>query len=247
MLSLKLALLGLLIPVALFEQKIQRGAKLVHRYESGCGYSCNQELAIDVGGVYGDQPNDIVAIRFCSKLPMSKAYAIAASPSGYVNEILIGNYHYTPNRILFLRSEDCIGSNLATAATEYWVVPKGIELPPFVESIKSCQIVSDSLGTEEFLSGERNYKSELSKLVRKLRENPNAVGVALGYYIERPSSILKKRLLESQRFLERSGLPRNRYLIHLMGWTGEYSAEPPEPKPKYPNIFTVEVKSECKN
>jgi len=115
-------------------------AELVHRYERGCGYSCNQELAIDLGGVAGTQPDDIVAIRFCSKEPLPKAIALSASPPDYVISILKGIYKYMPDRVFLLRSDDCLSANLAMAATEYWVIHKGGGLPSYVESVKSCQI-----------------------------------------------------------------------------------------------------------
>ena len=76
-----------------FKQNVaQPKAELVHRYERGCGYSCNQELAIDLGGVSGTASDDIVAVRFCSKEPLPRALALAASPPDYVITILTGVY-----------------------------------------------------------------------------------------------------------------------------------------------------------
>jgi hypothetical protein len=238
---------GVLIPADVrLQEKAQRETKLVKRAEIGCGYSCNQELAIDLGGVHGDQPGDVVAVRFCSKLPLPMAFATTTSPPWYVFSILTDNYRYTPERLLFLRSADCVSSQPA-AATEYWVVPKGAPLPPHLEAVKPCRLVYDSLAGDESLPGERGYKSELRRLVRKLRANSNAVGVVQGFYINRPQRSLKRRMLESERFLERSGLPSGRYLVLMMHWTGEYGIDPPEPQPKYPNVFTVEVKPGCES
>src|SRR5260370_33555675 len=64
---------------------IQPEAKLVRRYERRCGYSCAQELAIDLGGVYGIDPGDTVAVRFCSKGPMPIAWLTSAADMAYVN------------------------------------------------------------------------------------------------------------------------------------------------------------------
>jgi hypothetical protein len=222
-----------------------RKAQLVRRYESGCGYSCNQELAIDLGGIYGNRPDDLMAVRFCSRLPLPRAYAIAASRPSYVNEILMGSYHYTPDRILFLRSDGCIGRDPSVVPTEYWIVPKGADLPPSVESFKLCQIKHNTLGDDEYLSGDPNYKVELPRMARELRANPKAVGFVVGYYIKRPSRGLRGRMLESEKLLARSGLPRSRYMVHMMRWTGEYSIDPPEPEPKYPTVFTVALREGC--
>jgi hypothetical protein len=72
-------------------QSLLPKAELIHRYERGCAYSCNQELAIDLGGVRGATSDDTIAVRLCSKEPLDRALAYAASPPGYVIEILMGN------------------------------------------------------------------------------------------------------------------------------------------------------------
>lgn len=243
--SLAFLALTLLSAGAMPQEVGSRKAQLVRRYEGGCGYSCNQELAIDLGGVYGNRPDDVMAVRFCSKLPLPRAYAIAASRPDYVNEILMGSYRYTPDRILLLRSPDCLGKDSSVAPTEYWIVPKGAAPPPSVESIKLCQIKHNTPGDGERLSGYPNYRSELRNMTRELRANPEAVGFVVGYFINRPSRGLRSRMLESERLLARSGLPRSRYMVHMMRWTGEYSTDPPEPEPKYPTVFTVALYENC--
>lgn len=219
-------------------------AELVHRYERGCGISCNQELAIDLGGVTGTASDDIVAVRFCSKEPMPKALALAASPPDYVVTILTGNYKYTPERILFLRSGDCLGQNPYVAATEYWVIHKGGAIPSSVESVKSCQVNFGSLGTRGATA--RDFKIALRELPKSLKANPERFGIVLGYYINHPSRILKQRLNQVRRFLGKSGLPQSKYNVSLKRWTGEYAIDPPEPEPKYPDISVIELSAGCR-
>ncbi|MDQ2973925.1 MAG: hypothetical protein M3R69_00780 [Acidobacteriota bacterium] len=221
------------------QSRIRPQAKLVHRYERQCGYSCAQELAIDLGGVYGKSPSDTVAVRFCSKEPLPLALFISAADYAYVSTILQGSYGYTPERVLFLRSEDCIGSDKAVAATEFWVIPTGAALPTSVESIRSSQARIDPLGMDGLIGSARTYKTALQKLPTKLRANPEAVGVVVGYYYKQPSLVMKRRLREMQKMLERSGLSRERYFVRLAPSTGEYGDNDPEPK--YPSVFVVEV------
>jgi hypothetical protein len=230
--------------LALGQNSAQPKAELIHRYERGCGYSCNQELAIDLGGGAGTESDDIIAIRFCSKEPLSKALAFAASPPDYVISILKDTYKYTPERILLLRSNNCLSTNPAVAATEYWVIHKGGDLPSYIESVKSCQVDFGSLGRRG--ANARNYKAALHRFPQTLKANPNRFGMVLGYYLKRPNRSLKQRLNEAKKFLERSGLPQNRYIISLKPWTGEYGSDPPEPEPKYPDIAIIEVSEECK-
>jgi hypothetical protein len=227
---------------SLFERPtIQHEAKLVHRYEERCGYSCAQELAIDLGGIYGKSPDDKIAVRFCSKDPMPVALTTSAAAYGYVVSILEGSYGYTPERVLFLRSEDCLGPNRDVTATEFWVIPKGTTMPSSVDLIKSSQVQMDSLGVQGLTKSARTYKAALQKLRTKLRARPGAVGVIIGYYYNRPSLAIKRRIREARKVLEQSGLGRDRYFTRITPWTGERQVAPPPAEPKYPGLFVVEV------
>jgi hypothetical protein len=223
------------------QASVRPEAKLVHRYENRCGYSCAQELAIDLGGVYGKNPNDTVAVRLCSKEPLPVALSTSAAAYGYVISILEGSYGYTPERVLFLRSEDCLGSNRAITATEFWVIPKGAALPSSAESMKSNQVRIDPLGMEGLIGSARTYRAALKKLPTRLRGNPEAVGVVVGYYYKQPSLVMKRRLREVRKMLEQSGLPQDRYFVRLAPWTGEQAFDPPDPEPQYPSVFIIEI------
>lgn len=224
------------------QESIQSAATLVHRYERACGSSCLQELAIDLGGVHATKPDDTVVVRFCSKESLPMALTTAAASPGYLISILTGSYGYTQERILFLRSEDCLGPDPAVAATEFWAVPNGAALPPSVESIRSSQVRSETVGMEATSTeGTRNYRSAAQELAAKLRARPEAVGIVLGYYYRRPNAAMQRRLREVRTILEQSGLPQERYRVRLMRWTGERSVDPPETEPMYPSLFIVEV------
>jgi hypothetical protein len=41
--------------------------------------------------------------------------------------------------------------------------------------------------------------------------------------------------------LEQSGLSGDRYFVDLVPWTGEYGIDPPDPEPRYPSVFIVEM------
>lgn len=221
------------------QESIQSGARLVHRYERRCGYSCLQELAIALGGGGAKKSSSTVAIRFCSKESLPLALSTAAASPAYLISILTDSYGYTPERILFLRSEGCLGPASAVTATEFWEIPQGAALPTSVETVRSSQVRVDSLGMEGLIGNARNYKAALQKLPDRLRANPDAVGIVLGYYYKQPSRVMKRRLREVQRTLEKNGLSEDRYSVRLARWTGEYGDDDPEPK--YPRLFVVEV------
>lgn len=238
-------LVGLLLSsgtVASGQTGLRPAVKLVHRYERSCGYSCAQELGIDLGGVHANKPGDTVAVRFCSKQSLPLALSTSAAAYGYVTAVLTGTYGYTPERILFLRSEDCLGPDPAVTATEFWAVPQGAALPASVESIRSNQVQLEAVGTETLsVEGTRDYRAAVQDLIVKLRARPEAVGVVLGNYYRRPNATLRRRLDEVRELLKRSGLPQERYFVRLAPWTGEYTISPPEPEPTYPSVSIVEV------
>jgi hypothetical protein len=87
----------------------------------------------------------------------------------------------------------------------------------------------------------RSYQAALQKLSAKLRANPGAVGVVVGYYYKQPSLMMKRRLRGVQKMLERSGLSPERYFVRLAPWTGEQAIDPSDPEPKYPRLFVMEI------
>lgn len=189
-----------------------------------------------------DTSNDFAVVRICSKEPMPLALSVAAINPFTVARALNQGYNFALERILFLRSEDCLGSDSSVAATELWAVPKGAALPTFVESIKSSQAHIETIGTKTLLAeGARNYRLAVKELTTKVRAAPEATGVVVGYYFKQPSPGIKKRVNEAQKMLEQGGLSRDRYSVRLIPWPGERSIDPPEPEPKYPSIFVVKV------
>jgi hypothetical protein len=216
----------------------QSEAKLVHRYDSGCGYSCAQETAIDLG-LKAAKPDDRIAVRFCSKEPMPLALATAAAAYAYVISILEGSYGYTAERVLFLRSEDCLGPHAAVTATEFWVLPTGAKAPHSVESMTSNRVHFETVVSIGMTTNRRAYLAALKKLQERLGKDPRAIGIVLGHYYKSPNPQVKQRLREAKAALDRSGLPQERYFVRLAPWTGEYSLGSPEPR--YPSLFIVEV------
>jgi hypothetical protein len=224
------------------QQSSQPTPKLIHRYELGCGYSCAQEVAADLGGLGAAKSDDRVAVRFCSKEPMPLALTTAAAAYGYVISILEGSYGFTPDRILFLRSDDCLGPNVAVIATEFWAIPKGASMPAAVESVKSSDVKSQSIPERNMRAiGTRNYRTATRQLIKRLRTTRQMVGIVVGYYYDEPSQVMRRRLREVRRALEKSGLEQNRYFVRLSPWSGERSIDPRKPEPVYPSFFVVEV------
>ena len=217
----------------------------VRRYErGGSGFDEITEANYELTRTLGNS-NDLAVVRICSKEPMPLALSIAAMNPFTVARALNQGYNFALERILFLRSEDWLGSDPAVAATELWAVSKDAALPPFVESIKSSQARLETVGTKTLLAeGTRNYRLAVKELTTKVRAAPEAIGVVVGYYFKQPSREMKRRVSEARKMLEQSGLPRDRYSVRLMPWPGERSIEPPEPEPKYPNIFVVAVAKE---
>lgn len=235
---------GLLIPLNVSfagQGLIRPSSKLVQRYERGCDDACLQELAIQLGGVYAKGSDDKVVVRFCSKEPLPVAFSTAAAPPKFVASVLTESYGFTSERILFSRSEDCLGIDPSITATEFWVIPKGGASPPSVEMVNASQIKIDNLGMKGAFGTAKSYRKALQKLPQVLRTRPKSVGIVLGYYYNKPSTTMERRLREVRRRLKQSGAPNSRYFIRQMPWTGERSVDPPDPEPTYPSIFIIEI------
>jgi hypothetical protein len=238
-LSIILGLLVLLCPSLQSDQGRQTEAKLIHRFEGFSGDYGISEAVIDFA-IYPHGSGDMAAVRLCSNQPLPLAlFTAAANPFVVVERV---SDKFSPDHILFLRSEDCVGSH-SEVATELWAIPVGSKPPSFVESVKSSEVRFRSIGAKKGPTayGARNYKAAVKHLSLKLREKPETTGVIVGYYYKTPSNVMKRRIREVQRMLQQSGLPRDRYLVRLAPWTGEYGIDPPDPEPQYPNVFIVEI------
>jgi hypothetical protein len=218
-------------------------AKLFTRYENGAGGNRLIEDVLTLTLSVSNKDRTKVAIRVCSKEPIPFALATAGANPFRIAELLSDSYGYSPEQVIFLRSENCLSSkNPSRSITEVWAVPQGAQLPPHDEALTSNQVRLTSLGKEQANRGVRDYKTALQKLIQDLRANPLAVGVIFGYFLERPSSALQRRLREVTRTLEQSGLPRERYLVSPKAWDDEISTYPPDSEPTYPSVFVVDAK-----
>lgn len=233
---------GLLLSTSVSLGQDKRQPVQVRRYEHmGSGFDAITEANYELTRI-ADKPDDLAVIRVCSRESMPLALSIAAMNPFTVARALNQGYNFSLERILFLRSEDCLGSDPAVAATELWAAPKDGALPPFVESIKSSQAHLEILGTKDLLAaGTRNYRVAVKELTTKLRAAPEAVGVVVGYYYKNPSLVMKRRLREVRKMLEQSGLRQDRYFVRFIPWPGERSVDPPEAEPRYPSVFVVKV------
>lgn len=233
-----LLIIGLFLCPDIFlraQSGIRSKAELVHRYEERCGYSCAQELAIDLGGSSAKDAGGSIAIRFCSRESFPVALATSAAAYSYVVTILQDSYGVTQERVLFLRAEDCVGSHAGITATEFWSVPQGAALPGSIETTSAKSVRVDSMTVKS----RRGYQAALKKLEDELLTDSQAVGIVIGSYYKTPSALMKQRLRAAKQTLARSRVPRGRYFVRLAPWTGEYSLDSPEPK--YPSVFVVEV------
>lgn len=233
--------LGLLLCFATLSQgqeSKQPEAKLVRSpFAGGDVVHVIQEAALDLKE-YASGSGDMVAIRLCSKEPMPVALSTAAA-SPFIMLEYLEHYGFSQERVLLLRSEDCLGDNSAIAVTEFWAVPKGATPPPSVESIKSSQARLEVVRTEDTIKNAKGYRAALQQLIAKLRAKPEAAGVVVGTYYENPSPALEQNLRKAQKVLEQNGLSANRFYVRVQPLLGERADD--EPQPKYPSLFVVEV------
>lgn len=246
-LVLILTLLSVSIPVPSQLATGSPPAVLVRRFEmSGSSADTMMESALDVAFAINNRLPEKAVVRLCSKRPIPIAIATAAAdPLSFARSMHSRALPF--DRIIISRSEECLGKAETTTATELWAVPSGGSLPPGVESIKSCQIKlqyikSEPKNKKEMLFvGTYDHKKSIEKLISELNKNPNATGIVIGYYLKGPKRILKIKLQEAKRMLAKSGLPEDRYFLHLMPWPGF----PESLKPEYLSVAIIDIVPEC--
>jgi hypothetical protein len=211
------------------------------RYESAASYYQLTEDAFRIAGLKSSD-RDVIAVRVCSNEPLLLAMAKGLPTPFTIADAFVNRYAYVPEKVFFIRSEDCLSSKpSSTLAVEVWAVPKGAALPPRIETLTFNQIRVVSLGKIPANRGVRDYGTAVRKLVDSLKETPESIGVVVGYYLERPSRMLRRRLKEASALLQHSGLPPNRYIVRPQGWYDEVSVNPPDTEPQYPDVFLVEM------
>jgi|ERR1044071_793238 hypothetical protein len=220
-------------------------AERVHRFEYAAGSDSVMEASIDLANRI-KEPGDMVVVRLCSKDPLPLAlFTNAISPTLVIGKNLSSTPNLTPQNILYLRSEDCISSYPLASAGELWVIPKGVNPPSSVESVKYCQLQIKNVASESTIKNNQSYRVELKKISTRLRDNPSLIAIVIGNYYKNPSSSLKQNLYKAQKIFEQNGTPQRQYFVRLQLWTGSYSGNPSEPELKYPNIFITEILKDC--
>lgn len=265
MMRLISALLSIIFSTLVFslgQENTQPSAWLIRsRFGGGDVPHYTQEVAL-IFGDHRDDPGVRAAIRICSRDPLPLALNTAAASPFLMERYLTEFYGYSRARILFLRAEDCLGSQPAPAITESWLVPRGAELPASVELVSSCQIslefVPQDTQRDEAINNAREYRTALQEFAEKLKSRPGAVGIVLaGYYVEagdrltwpqyrRPRSLMGQRVREARNVLTRLGLPQDRYFTRVHPWVTncgrgcDFSEQP-----RYPQLRIIEIKRSC--
>jgi hypothetical protein len=235
-----------LSPELLFGQEdVQQKAELAFRFVDKVGrYRLDESLVSVADSI--KQPGARFALRICSKKSLPESIAIAAASPLSAYHFLVEAEGYDPERILLLRSEDCLSRRAANAATELWIVPQGATPPSSVESFKGCQVSASPMLTRGLIKNARDYRNALHRLEIVLRERPQALGIVNGFYHtgrRRPLVTVRQSLHEAQKFLKQRGIASNRYLVRIEPWNEEWSAHNPEPS--YPAVYTIEVSKTC--
>lgn len=189
-----------------------------------------------------------IAIRICSNLTLPEALLKAPADPLLIAEKLINNYAFNPENIYFLLLKNCDGNN-KKQSVEIWLVSNKQKYPPSEVIINSTQVNLIPIGTKKYNRGMLDYKAASKRLLKELQSNPNAFGVVRGYFLQNPSSILKKRLKEVKSLFERSNISDSKYILSLEPWLDEISTYPKDKEPVYPNIYllTISLKTGTEN
>jgi hypothetical protein len=211
-------------------------------------YSPLQEIYLDLEASAG-KPGDMIAMRICSGEPLSVAMFLAVvNPLGVGESIakegINGRVFFPQDRITILRSQDCSITDPPFVPLEFWGVPKGAALPPFVEAVKLCQVLLDGPANEH-VKTQKAYRHALKKVVALAQASADAVVIVLGEYNVTQSSSMRRALREAKSFLKQSGLPQTRYFVRLKPSAYYDPAYSVDREPKYPNVVVVRIAQGC--
>lgn len=233
--------LWLLLFVVIAAGSIGRGqqAVLFKRYDRGGAVNRIIEDTFSLKLDVKPEQKATVAVRVCSKDPLPFALVTANADPFVITEQLVNAYAYSPERLVYLRADDCLGKDPSTGITEIWALPEGASFPPHVEKLAFSDARRIALGKKEAFRGVRDYREALADLIKQLRMNPQASGLVVGYYGKggRLSPGLRRRLTEVRSILKRSGLPPDRYRVHSAYWNDETWESAPDPQ--YPLVFVI--------
>jgi hypothetical protein len=242
------------------QSSVHPEAKLVYRFEQPMEYPTDYGVstkAVESLSKYIDakNANDRVAIRLCSNDSLLRAFYTATESPGeiwghMVTGWLMGWDKTSSERTLVLRGTDCLGQNATVAPVELWALPKGVSPPPFVESIKFCQLKFDYLAWNQLKGGrphlikQREYESALLKLVAKLRANPRALGLIWTYFLREHVPTKEQHLRDVDLFMKSHKIPQSRYVVRQSQFGGDF--DPSTPEPEYPDVDVVYLSGPCK-
>ena len=197
-----------------------------------------QEVALDLKGRVADA-GDRVAVRVCSKEKMPVAL-LTATASPFVLREHLEHYGIAAERLLLLRSEDCVARDASLVLTEFWIVPKGAEPPASVESIQSDRVQVELVRGGDTIKSARDYSAALHDLLEKVSVRPEAVAVVVGSYHKRPSAVLANNLQKARRTLLFGSGQASRVYIHSgpAGVVGER-------EPGYPDLFVFNAEPDA--
>jgi hypothetical protein len=232
---------GSAVPVRITPRD-QKEARLIKRYEQPASYNRIVEDTVEIRLEPASSKRRLVAIRVCSHQPLLSALFRSAIDPFETAKYLTDYYAYSSDRIFLLRSDQCLSSIQGRAApAEIWIAASEDALPHRVESLRFDQITLRALGRQPTNRGVRDYLPAVQTLIETLRSSPDSTGAIIGYYLEHPNPLLRKRVLKAARLAKVSGIPPARYHALLRRWHGGDSSYPAS-EPRYPNVLLIEIK-----
>ena len=234
-------LFGLLVCIptlSIGQENKQPRAKLVREaFIAGDSSHAIEEAALDLKE-HASGKQDRVAVRVCTNERLPVALSIA-SASPFIMLEYLEHYGFSRERVLLMRSGDCLVKNSKIAVTEFWAIPDGASPPHSVESIRSSQASLQVVRTSDTVKTANEYRVALQEVIAKLRSNSNAKAVVVGYYLIKPSRALRRNLDEAKKVIGQ--YPRAADRLYVLAAPSSGMRESNEPETTYPNLFVIHI------
>lgn len=217
--------------------------KIFIRYDKPVG---EYRIGEDLVGLTEIKNKENIAVRICSNQTFPEAILKAKADPFLIVEKLTNDFAFLPEKTYFLLSKDCITDG-QKEAVEIWLISNKLDYPTNEKVINSTQVILSPVGKNISNRGMTDYKNASKELLKKLQSNAAFCGVIKGYYLNKPSNLLKKRVKEIEALFKKNNISNDRYKLLFEPWSDEISISPKDREPVYPNIYLLTISTNIKN
>lgn len=209
--------------------------RMLAKFYKGDVIEALNNVSATIEGVATEHEGNFVVV-ICSSRPLKDAIA-TSSGKPYLLLQILPNYHFSVDKLFFATRSNCTDSvESIPPAVEFWYVQ---DLSKF-ESDNILKATDIKIIEYQYPENHKQFLNNLSKFRNDLKNNPNLQGYILGYYLNSPSSQLRKNIKMSNSYLNKSRVGKMEIKAFIQFWSG---IEDDALNLDYPFFLAIDVKN----